>query len=80
MFLNVRMIFHVLQFILHVVFVLSVMFSGTEDTTLSRYRLVFRETLLNLDITTKETKALNNTLVSFGDELRHARVDAYVDS
>lgn len=41
---------------------------------------MFRETLLNLDITTKETKALNNTLVSFGDELRHARVDAYVDS
>lgn len=33
-----------------------------------------------LDITTKETKALTNTLLSFGDELRDAKVDAYVDS
>lgn len=33
-----------------------------------------------LDITTKETKALTNTLVSFWDELHGARVDAFVDS
>lgn len=33
-----------------------------------------------LDITTKETKALINTLLSFGDELRGVSVDAYVDS
>ena len=33
-----------------------------------------------MDITTKETKALINTLLSFGDELRGARVDAFVDS
>ena len=34
----------------------------------------------DLDITTKETKALTNTLLSFGDNLRDARVDAYVDN
>ena len=33
-----------------------------------------------LDITTKETKALTNTLLSFRDDLRDARVDAYVDN
>lgn len=38
------------------------------------------QSFATLDITTKETKALSNTLLSFGDELRDARVDAYVDS
>ena len=33
-----------------------------------------------LDITTKETKGLTNTPLSFGDVLRGARVDGYVDS
>ena len=33
-----------------------------------------------LDIATKETKALTNTLLSFRDDLRDARVDAYVDN
>ena len=33
-----------------------------------------------LDFTTKENKGLTNTLLSFGDVLRGARVDGYVDS
>ncbi len=36
--------------------------------------------LVDLDINVKETKALSNTLLSFGDKLRDARVDAYVDN
>ena len=36
--------------------------------------------LVDLDINVKETKALSNTLFSFGDKLRDARVDAYVDN
>lgn len=34
----------------------------------------------DFDITTKETKAFINTLLSFVDDLRNARVDAYVDN
>ena len=36
--------------------------------------------LVDLDINVKESKALSNTLFSFGDKLRDARVDAYVDN
>jgi len=36
--------------------------------------------LVDLDINVKETKTLFNTLLSFGDKLRDARVDAYVDN
>ena len=36
--------------------------------------------LVDLDINVKETKALSNTLFSFGDKLRDARVDAYIDN
>lgn len=38
------------------------------------------QSFATLDITTKEAKALSNTLLSFGDELRCARIDASVDS
>lgn len=34
----------------------------------------------NLDITTKETKALTNTVRAFQDKVRDGRVDAYVDN
>ena len=36
--------------------------------------------IVDSDISVKETKALSNTLLSFGDKLRDARVDAYVDN
>jgi len=36
--------------------------------------------LVDLDINVKETRALSNILLSFGDKLQDARVDAYVDN
>ena len=36
--------------------------------------------LVDLDINVKETRALSNILLSFGNKLQDARVDAYVDN
>ena len=52
-------------------------FSKESRVSISDY---WPASLVHLDINVKETKALSNTLFSFGDTLRDARVDAYVDN
>ena len=52
-------------------------FSKESRVSISDY---WPASLVDLDINVKETKALSNTLFSFGDTLRDARVDAYVDN